>query len=87
MWFPFLNWLVLTMVDQPFLEPNLMWFVCEDAASGSITIAADEMLQTAASAGARSSAVVSTVSGTVTAKCPSRAGWRTPIRQTNDGYA
>jgi hypothetical protein len=23
MWLPFLNWLVLMMVDQPFLEPNL----------------------------------------------------------------
>ncbi|MFI4985335.1 MAG: type II toxin-antitoxin system VapC family toxin [Solirubrobacterales bacterium] len=22
MWFPFLNWLVLRMVDQPFLEPS-----------------------------------------------------------------
>jgi hypothetical protein len=25
MWLPFLNWLVVTVVDQPFLEPDSMW--------------------------------------------------------------
>jgi hypothetical protein len=26
MWFPFLNWFVVMMFDQPFLEPSLVWF-------------------------------------------------------------
>jgi len=28
MWLPFLNWLVLMMVDQPLLEPNLNVVLC-----------------------------------------------------------
>jgi hypothetical protein len=41
MWFPFLNWFVLTMIDQPFRSQILMWFGGHfGQPSSSITIAA-----------------------------------------------
>lgn len=40
MWFPFLNWLVVMMVDQPFLEPKFNVFEHGAGLPGSFTIAA-----------------------------------------------